>query len=151
MRYEELKTAAEQAAFELGEKLRGLPEHRLHPISRLYAHTHQYVLLPNSEFGFRRLSEAFLAGAGLASERKISAATSATLTEAQHKVIGLINEGYTVRRDRTGESDLSCAAYSPNGGFWRLDPGTVEALVKKGVLKATEVSTGTTYTLAGDK
>jgi hypothetical protein len=138
--FDNLKTAAEQAAFELGEKLQEtLGENTLSSIGRLYAHTHQFVLLPHSEFGFRRLNAAFRAGAKLPQLRKDSAALAKPLTISQEIAVDLLKRGYTVLHDRSGESDISCAAFH-EGSFRRVNAGTMKALEKRGIVEAVTVS-----------
>lgn len=64
IKYSDLKTVAEQSAFDFGQRCRAsLSSVSLDTIARQYAFAHQYSAFPRSDNGYRRLLDAFRAGA----------------------------------------------------------------------------------------
>lgn len=64
--YEDLKTVAEQTAFEFGRSVNNqVGETTTRVLANKYAFTHQCSAFPRSDNGYERLRVAFLAGARL--------------------------------------------------------------------------------------
>lgn len=61
--YDQLKTVAEQTAYDFGARFAGMSEALKRRIASSYSYTHGYALFPRSDDGYQRLMAAFLSGA----------------------------------------------------------------------------------------